>query len=76
MLSFIYRLVRDYESSHGYRPNLLVIHPRHYRNLRQSLPVLSAPVELARFLGMRVLIDGDCVHPHVYWSAIAERKRA
>jgi hypothetical protein len=76
MLSFIYRLVRDYESSHGYRPNLLVINPRHYQNLRQSVPVLSAPVELTRFLGMRVLLDGECTHPHVSWSAIAERELA
>jgi hypothetical protein len=76
MLSFIYRLVKQFESEHGYPPNLLEISPIHFAQLRHSLPMLSQREELRRFLGMRILFSRDAVHPHVAWSAIAEVESA
>jgi hypothetical protein len=76
MLSFIYRLVKQFESGHGYRPNLLEISPEHFSLLRQSLPLLSQRDELNRFLGMRILFSRDAVHPRVAWSAVAEVESA
>jgi hypothetical protein len=76
MLSFIYRLVKQYEARHGYPPNLLEISPEHFFLLKQSLPLLAQHNELRRFLGMRILFSRDAVHPHVAWSAIAEVESA
>ena len=76
MLSFIYRLVKQFESKHGYPPNLLEISPEHFSLLRQSLPALSQRDELRRFLGMRIIFSLDAVHPRVLWSAVAEVESA
>ena len=72
MLSFIYRLVKQFEASHGYPPNLLQISPEHYSLLKESTPLLSHHEDLRKFLGMRIIFSRDAVHPHVAWSAIAE----
>ncbi len=72
MLSFIYRLVRKFESEHGYRPNLLQISPQHFSELQRNLPEYSLRQGMTRFLGMRILISPEVVHPHVVWSSIAE----
>ncbi|MEJ2106302.1 MAG: hypothetical protein P8X48_03090 [Acidiferrobacteraceae bacterium] len=76
MLSHLYRLIRAFETRHGYRPNILTIHPRHYSELRDSLPAYTRYLELTRFLGMRVVLSSDSIHPHVSWSAVAERDSA
>lgn len=72
MLGFIYRLVRKFESEHGYRPNLLQISPQHLSELQRNLPEYSHRQEMTRFLGMRIVISREVVHPHVIWSSIAE----
>ncbi len=76
MLSFIYRLVREFETEHGYRPNLLQISPQHFTELRLNLPEFSHRDEMTRFLGMRILFSQEAVHPHVVWSSIAEVESA
>ncbi len=76
MLSHLYRLIRAFESTHGYRPNLLTLHPIHYFELRVGLPGYTRHLELTRFLGMRVVLSTESIHPHVSWSATAERESA
>lgn len=76
MLSFIYRLVRDYEANHGYRPNLLSLNPSHYRQLCAALPIFAQQQAMSRFLGMRLILSDETLHPHVSWSAAAERESA
>jgi hypothetical protein len=76
MLSHLYRLMRSFELSHGYRPNLLTLHPIHYFELRSSLPAYARHLELTRFLGMKVVLSSESIHPHVSWSAVAERDSA
>ncbi len=70
MLSFIYRLAREYEREHGHPPNLLRLNPDHFALLRAELERIPDLGALRRFLGMEIVIDGDLVHPHVSWSAV------
>ena len=70
MLSFIYRLARQYEREHGHPPNLLYLNPAHFAMLRSALAEIPELESLRRFLGMEIVIDGDLVHPHVGWSAV------
>ena len=72
MLSFIYRLVREFKTEHGYRPNLLQISPQHFTELQRTLPEFTHREEMTRFLGMRILFSREAVHPLVVWSSIAE----
>jgi hypothetical protein len=67
MLSFLYRLARAYREEHGYRPNVVVMNAAHYRLLQDNLPELANPADLARFLGMDVILSEESVHPHVAW---------
>ncbi len=76
MLSFIYRLAREFEASHGYRPNLLQLSPQHFTELQRNLPEFTHRHEMTRFLGMRILISAEAMHPHVVWSSIAELESA
>lgn len=76
MLSFIYKQVREFETEHGYRPNLLKISPLHFTKLRLNLPEFTQRDEMTRFLGMRIIYTREAIHPHVCWSAIAEVESA
>lgn len=76
MLSFIYRLVREFEAEHGYRPNLLQISPQHFTELRLNLPDFTHRDEMTRFLGMRIIFSREAIHPHVAWTATAEVESA
>lgn len=76
MLSFIYKLVREFETDHGYRPNLLQISPHHFTNLRLNLPEFNRREEITRFLGMRIIFSREAIHPQVVWSPIAEVESA
>ncbi len=70
MISFLYRLASDFEHANGYRPNLIYLHPTHFSALQQDLAAIQGLGELARFLGMEVIVDSEIVHPHVGWSSI------
>jgi len=74
MLSFIYRLARQYEREHGHPPNLLHLHPAHFAMLQTALAEIPDLGALRRFLGMEIVIDGDLVHPRVSWSAVDWRR--
>ena len=68
MLSFLYRLVHDFDRSHGYQPNLLYINQSHFDALRQNLAEISNLAKLSRFLGMDIVISDEATHPHVVWQ--------
>ncbi len=73
MLSFLYRIARSYQQEHGYRPNVVVMNKAHFRVLQASLPGISEYADLARLLGMEVVLSEDCVHPHMSWMPLARR---
>lgn len=64
MLSHIYRIVMQFEQTHGYRPNLLYLNPIHFYHLREQLD--NRNIEQIRLLlGMEIIITNDAIHPHV-----------
>lgn len=73
MLDYIYRLVTGFEREHGMRPNLLYISPSHCTHLKASFDEKYSMNEIIDLLGMEIVIDSSCVHPHVCWTQAAEK---
>jgi len=67
MLSFIYRLVRDFEKEHGVHPNLLYLNQAHMSVLREQMGSIMRLDELVDLLGMEIIITQEAIHPHVAW---------
>ena len=65
MLSFIYRLVHEFEREHGRTPNLLFISPFHLNYLRNQISRRYDIDDLRNLLGMEIIVADDIVHPHV-----------
>jgi len=74
MLSFIYRLCRDFEQEMGYAPNVLYINAAHLQRLRESFANESDLAVIRQRLGLEVLLRADAVHPRVNWQLSACRK--
>ncbi len=74
MLSFIYRLCRDFERDMGYAPNVLFINPGHLASLRDSFAGEADLEVIRQRLGLEVLLRADAVHPSVNWLLSASRK--
>lgn len=74
MLSFVYRLCREFEDHMGYRPNVLMINARHLAKLRESLDGEQDLDGIRRRLGLQLLLRQDAIHPSVKWLASAARK--
>jgi hypothetical protein len=70
MLSFIYGLVRTYRREHGFTPNVLYLNPAHFDSLKASLPNLPTETEIGQALGLAIMIERNCLHPHVAWLAL------
>ncbi|MHB8454521.1 MAG: hypothetical protein ACYDDO_07425 [Acidiferrobacterales bacterium] len=76
MLSFLFRLIREFRREHGFTPNALYINRFHYRKLRECLPDLQHDDELAHFLTVEVIVSEEAIHPHVAWLSPARRNFA
>jgi hypothetical protein len=76
MLSFIYRLVNDFESTHDLRPNLLYLNEEHLQHLKDGFSKEYDLFRIMQTLGMEIIIDRGCVHPHVAWTRIADTNSA
>jgi hypothetical protein len=76
MLSFIYRLVRDFEKEHGLHPNLLYLNPVHLHTLQQQLDSHAQFDELVKMLGMEIVVTQEAVHPHVAWTHMPWQREA
>lgn len=72
MLSYIFRLVRNFEQEHGIHPNLLYINPEHASHLKLSLDEQFTFQRIAELLHMEMIINQDIVHPHVSWTYSAQ----
>ncbi len=68
MISFLYRIVSQFERENGHRPNLIFLHPAHMEALQCDLASIHGLGELVRFLGMEIIVDAEIVHPQVMWS--------
>ncbi len=76
MLSFLFRIIREFRLEHGFYPNTLYINNFHYQNLRCQLPQLGRDDHLAKFLTVEIIVSESTIHPHVAWLAQAARQRA
>ena len=65
MLSFIYRLVRDFELEHGMKPNVLYLNDEHFERLRQDFVDPDNIEAIIKRLDMELVIDHGAVHPHL-----------
>ena len=72
MLSFLCRIATDFESEHGFRPNVLYINSSHLRRMRDDFAD-SSMTSIRRLLGMEIVVSADAVHPHVGWTQAASR---
>ena len=73
MLSFIYRLVSEFEREHGIHPNLLYLNDKHAEYLQQSFSNGFRLHSIMKFLQMELIIDKSIAHPHVAWTHTAQR---
>ncbi len=76
MLSFVYRLMRDFEKEHGIRPNLLYLNPVHMHVLRDQMSSGKLLDEIGCLLGMEIIITREALHPHVAWTQLAGQREA
>lgn len=65
MLSFIYRLVREFEAEHNLRPNVLYLNVDHFHRLRQDFVDPEDIEAIMNRLGMEIVIDRTAIHPHL-----------
>ena len=76
MLSFIYNLANNFESSHGIRPNLLYLNPAHLQHLEEGFSKDYDLFAIMNMLGMEFIIDNDVLHPRVAWTHMVTKKTA
>ncbi|WP_126455224.1 hypothetical protein [Sulfuriflexus mobilis] len=76
MLSFIYRLVRDFEIEQGMKPNVLYLNPIHFRRLRQDFVDPDDIEAIINRLDMEVVIDNSALHPHLSHVGSSHRQAA
>ena len=74
MLSFVYRLCREFEREHGFRPNVLFINSAHLERLRGDFDNPDDLTAIRRLLGLEILLRRDSVHPQVGWIQSAARQ--
>ena len=65
MLSFIYRLMRDFEVEHGMKPNVLYMNKEHFQWLRHEFVNPEDVRSIIERLDMYLVIDHSVVHPHL-----------
>ena len=74
MLSFIYRLVSEFEQEHGYKPNLLYVNEEHAERLTEGFDCQHDLHAIMGLLNMEIIIDKGVIHPHVAWMRMAQKR--
>ena len=73
MLSYIYRLIRDFENLHGVQPNLLYLNELHVEHLKSAFEDCYTLQSIRDVLKMDVVISKEITHPHVSWTQTHQR---
>ena len=73
MLSFIYRLIRDFEQQHGIHPNLLYLNEYHVKHLMDGVADDFSLQNITELLELDLIINREVLHPRVVWTQTAQR---
>ncbi|WP_455221853.1 hypothetical protein [Kaarinaea lacus] len=73
MLSYIFRLIRDFEKEHGIHPNLLYLNDYHVKHLIDGLAEDFSLQHITELLQLELIINREVLHPHVVWTQTAHR---
>lgn len=76
MLSFIYRLVRDFEIEQGMKPNVLYLSAMQFQRLRQDFVDPDDIEAIINRLDMEIVIDNSALHPHLSHVGSSHRQAA
>ncbi len=76
MLSFIYRMMRDFELEHGMKPNVLHLNNEHFDKLREDFLDPDNIEAIIGRLEMEIVIEKNTLHPHLSWIESSYRKVA
>lgn len=76
MLSYIFRLVEDFEQEHHMRPNVLYLNDEHFNRMRAEFADPNDIEEIVNRLEMEIMLDRAAVHPHVALIASSHRQAA
>jgi hypothetical protein len=74
MLSFIYRLVRDFEIEQGLKPNVLYLNAIQFQRLRQDFVDPDDIEAIINRLDMEIVIDNSALHPHLSRVSTSQRQ--
>jgi len=74
MLSFIYRMMREFEMEHGMKPNVLHLNNAHFDKLRDDFLDPSNIEAIISRLDMEIVIEKNSLHPHLSWMESSYRK--
>ena len=76
MLSFIYTLVNNFQSSHGIKPNLLFLSDDHLKHLVEQFASDYDLFQIMDMLEMEIIVDNESVHPRVAWTRLMNCNKA
>ena len=76
MLSFIYRMMREFEVEHGVKPNVLHLSNEHFARLRNDFLDPDNIESIINRLEMEIVIEKNSLHPHLSWMESSYRKAA
>jgi hypothetical protein len=76
MLSFILRLVSEFELEHGIHPNILYLNRFHAEHLKTAFETDYSMSQIMQLLDMELIIENDISHPHVAWTSIVQKASA
>jgi hypothetical protein len=65
MLSFLYRLARDFEAAHGEKPNMLYLSRFHFECVRKDFADPDDIGTMMQVLGMTIMITDEAVDPRL-----------
>jgi len=68
MLNYVYQVVSQFETEHGYSPNLIYLNYTHLECLKQEMADPHDLDGIVQLLGMEIIIHQDVVHPMVSWA--------
>lgn len=73
MISYILRIISEFQQEHGYQPNLLYLNEFHLNHLKAGFADDMSLPDLCDLMKMELIITGEVIHPHVAWTQSAER---